>query len=187
MTFEWMNIKDVSDTIIHNYDSGDHVFNTFLREKAREWQDNGEAVTYVFVDAEEIDTGNYTRIYGYASINTLGLLYNEEGLDKYLPCVEIRMFSIAKQLRKRHDPSIKWSEILFKLVLQNLYQLSTSVIGFHGIFLNANSNGYKLYTDCGFQPINDYTIPQDEDKLEISDCAPLLMIIDDNALYNIFS
>lgn len=187
MTFEWVNIKDVTATVINDYDSGDYVFNNFLREQAIEWQNMGEAVTYVFVDADERSSSTFTRIYGYVSINTLGLLYNEDNIDKYLSCVEIRLFSIAKQLRKKHDPTIKWSEILFKLVLQNLYQMSTSVIGFHGIFLNANSNGYKLYNDCGFQKIDDYITPNDDDKLDIGECTPLLMIINDNALYNIFS
>ena len=188
MTFEWVNIKDVTDAILNDYDSGDYVFNTFLKEQAREWQSIGETVTYVFVDKDEIECKEFSRIYGYTSINTMGLLYSENNLDKYLPCVEIRLFSIAKQLRKRHDPTIKWSEILFKMVLQNLYQMSTSVVGFHGIFLNANSNGYKLYIDCGFHEIDTYVAPQDDNKIDIGDCKPLLMLINDDALFNhIFS
>lgn len=186
MTFDWVNIKDVNDAVINEFDSGEYVFNSFLKEKARTWQDNGEAATYVFADAEEIAHKNITRIYGYASINTMGLLYSEGDIDRYLSCAEIRMFSIASQLRKRHDPTIHWSEIIFKVLLQNLYCMSTSVIGFHAVFLNANNNGYKLYVDCGFQEIDDYVIPQDDEKLDISECTPLLLIIDDNALYKMF-
>ena len=67
MTFEWVNIKDVTAAVINDYDSGDYVFNNFLREQAIEWQNMGEAVTYVFVDADERSSSTFTRIYGYVS------------------------------------------------------------------------------------------------------------------------
>ena len=187
MTFDWINIKDVDDAVIKDFDSGNYVFNDFLKEKARNWQNVGEAVTYLIVDADEILEKKITRVYGFVAINAIGLLYEEDHVKKYLPCAEIRMFAIAKQLRKRHDITIEWSDIIFKTVLQNLYFMSTSVIGFRGIFLNANHDGYKLYTENGFGEIANYISPDEDEKIEIDGCIPLLLIIDDEMLYDIFA
>ena len=96
------------------------------------------------------------------------------------------MFSIAKELRKRHDPTIKWSEIVFKVLLQNLYNMSTSIVGFRAVFLYANTNGYNLYKECGFQEIDEYLIPETDDKVEVEGCTPLLLVINDNAIYDMF-
>ena len=132
-------------------------------------------------------TRQYKRIYGYVSINTMGLLYKAEDKEnRYLSCAEIRVFAIAKQLRKRHDTTIKYSDLIFKMVLQNLYELSTSVIGFKAIFLNANHEGKHLYSDNGFVEITEYIAPTDEKKMELANTTPMLLIIDDDMIYNIF-
>lgn len=185
MRFEWINIEQVDDSIINAFESGDSTFDEFLKENAKKWQASSESATYVFADEEEVKNRSVTRIYGYVSINTMGLLYSSEE-KKYLSCAEIRMFAIAKQLRKRHDITVDWSTQLFKLVLQNLYEMSTKVIGFKAIFLNANSNGYKLYKENGFEDITEYVTPETEEKIGIEGCKPLLLVINDDMLYDIF-
>lgn len=186
--FCWININQVPQSVINAFDSGNEVFNDFLKETALRWQNNGEAVTYLIVTENERKANCYTRIYGYVSINSMGLLYDTQGENrKYLPCVEIRMFAIAKQLRKRHDPMIKYSDMIFKLILQNLYELSTKVIGFRAIFLNANKDGFRLYKDNHFEILSDFVSPTDEEKIDISDTTPMLLFINDTMLYNIFS
>ncbi len=187
--FCWINISQVSDRILDEFDCGSYVFNDFLKEKARDWQENGEAVTYVVVTSNELesDSDSISRIYGYVAINAMGLLYNtSDDEHRYLPCVEIRMFAVAKQLRKKHDSTIPYSNIIFKMILQNLYEMSTKIIGFHAIFLNANQEGYQLYKENDFEEITQYIAPTDEEKLDITGTKPMLLLIDDEMLYNIF-
>ena len=115
------------------------------------------------------------------------MLFDNNGQNEYLSCAEIRLFAIAKQLRKHHDPSIMWSDIIFKTLLQNLYQMSTSVIGFKAIFLNANHDGYQLYINNGFNVIDEYIAPDSDPKIDTGDCAPLLLMITSEMVDNIFS
>lgn len=186
MEFKLINIEGVDDAVIEKFDSGSHAFNRFLNEKAKTWNATGEAVTYVFVDETEAKSGTISRIYGYASINALGLQYENNGKIEYLPCAEIRLFTIAKQLRKHHDITVEWSSILFKILLQELYYISTHVIGFKAIFLNANHDGYQLYKSNGFSEIGEYAAPQSDPKIDIEDCVPLLLVIDEDMIYDIF-
>ena len=187
MDFEWVNIESVDEAVIKKFDCGSHAFNSFLYEEARKWNASGESVTYAFADSEEIEKQAISRIYGFASINAIGLSYENEGRILYLPCAEIRLFAIAKQLRKRHDQTVNWSDILFKTLLRNLYQMSTTVIGFKAIFLNANHEGYQLYKDNGFEEITEYTVPQKDTEVDINECTPLLLMITNDVIYNIFS
>jgi len=186
MEFDWINIESVDDTVIDKFDCGNHAFNDFIQKQAKKWNAAGESVTYVFADIDEIKNHAVTRIYGFASINTLGLLFNNGKQNEYLPCAEIRLFAIAKQLRKHHDQTVLWSDIIFKTLLQNLYHMSTGIIGFKAIFLNANHDGYQLYIDNGFEIIKEYTVPQIDLKIEIEECTPLLLMITSKMIDNIF-
>lgn len=188
MELEWTNIHNVSDDVIRNFDSGNDKFNDFLYNTAKSWNDTGESITYVFVDKNEKEENIISRILGFAAINSAGLLF-QNTTDEYecLSCAEIRLFAIDKRLRKHHDQSIFWSDIIFKVLLQNLYQMSTSVIGFKAIFLNSNHDGYQLYTNNGFEPIDKYLTPRSDPKIDIGDCIPLLLTITSDTIYNIFS
>ena len=131
MEFEWINIRDkmVTQELLDSFESGNSVFDVFLKEKAGYWQDHSEAATFVFVSKDDLNVGQIERIYGYVSINAMGLLYqNVDGDNQY-------------------------SEMLFTMVLQNLYQMSTHNIGFRAIYLNSNDEGYKLYRKCGFEEV----------------------------------
>lgn len=186
MEFEWVNIESVDDSVVRKFDSGNHAFNNFLYNDAKKWSSCGEAVTYVFADKDEIALSNISRIYGFVAINTMGLLYRETDSNKYLHCCEIRLFAIAEQLKRRYSQDAEWSDIIFKVLLQNLYEMSTRTIGFKGIFLNANDEGINLYKRNGFQEITSFVEPQEDDKIETEKCTPLLLIIDDDTLYDIF-
>ena len=117
MNFKWRPIDKVNREQIDAFDCGNYDFNVFLKEKAEDWQAKGECVTHVCC----LDADDDKRIYGYASINTLGLLYNIGKENKYLNCIEIRTFAIAKQLRDNGDVPTTWSEQIFKSFLQELY------------------------------------------------------------------
>ncbi len=97
------------------------------------------------------------------------------------------MFAISKELRKRHDDTVEWSDIIFKTLLQNLYHMSTNVIGFKAIFLNANHEGYNLYKNNGFEAIDEYIAPQTDSEIELEDSTPLLLMITSEMIDNIFS
>ena len=108
------------------------------------------------------------------------MIKNDKEENQYLSCAEIRMFAIHKSLRKKHDPTVKYSEILFTMVLQNLYCMSNHDIGFRAIFLNANEHGYQLYKDCGFDEASGYLTPDAEDKLNIEGTKPLILFINES-------
>ena len=82
MEFEWLNIESVEDAVIKEFDCGNHAFNNFLYENAKAWNAAGESVTYVFADSEEVKNHSVKRIYGFASINSLGLLFNNNGQNE---------------------------------------------------------------------------------------------------------
>lgn len=186
MNWDWVNIEDsrINDDLLCNFDCGADQFNSFLRNDARTWQADGEAATYVFVDLDEKDL--FTRIYGYVSINALGLKYNDDDIDKYLSCAEIRLFAVSVQLHKLHDSTISYSDQLFKIALQNLYEMSTHVIGFKALYLNANDAGLSLYKRNGFQPLSGLIPSSEEDKMSVEGCTPLLLVINDEMISSIF-
>ena len=187
MTFEWVPFSEVDDSLLHEFKSGVEQYDGFLHNDARQWALKSESVTYVCVDGEEVKDKSYKRVYGFAALNTTGLLYHEGDKKRQLTCAEIRLFAISHVMRKRHDQTITWSDDMFKSLLQMLYVMSTKTIGFKGIFLNSNEFGYSLYKRNGFTEISDYIVPDEDDKLEIENCTPLLLLINDEMLYDIYS
>lgn len=187
MNFEWVGLESVDEEVINEFDSGNYAFNIFLQENAKKWQNNGETVTYLCVDSEEFSCGNISRVYGFASINTMGLLYSDtDGKNSYLQCAEIRLFAIARALQRNGDPERKYSEIILKSFLQELYYMSMSVIGFKAVFLNSNDKGYNLYKRCGFQTIEKYVAPDEDAKIDTAGCIPLILIMNDDAVYGLY-
>ncbi|MBO4580210.1 MAG: hypothetical protein J5715_08665 [Clostridiales bacterium] len=190
MRFSWLNIRDprITDDLLEDFYSGNSVFDDFLKNKAGDWQDYSEAATYVFITSDEEQSEVISRIYGYVSINSTGLLYeNSDGEKQYLSCAEIRMFAIHKSLRRKLNPCSNYSSVLFKMVLQRLYFMSTSVIGFRAIFLNANNEGYRLYVNSGFSEVTDYLAPETEEKLSLEGTTPLLLLINEGTTDLLFS
>ena len=182
MEFTWVNIRNalITQELLDGFQSGNLVFDVFLKEKAGDWQDCSETATYLFVNKSELENKKIARIYGYVSINSTGLMYYKNDSRLYLPCAEIRMFAIHKSLRKHGNPNTVYSEILFKMVLQQLYFMSNHLIGFRAIFLYSNREGYELYKRCGFDEVKEYLAPEDEEKLDIEGTTPLLLLINDD-------
>lgn len=186
---EWVNIESVGYELTDSFDSGNSIFNDFLKNHARSWQDYGEAATYIIADKEEIENHNIHRIYGYVTINATGLLYNYDGDSdnyQYLSCAEIRMFAIQNVLRKHGDFTRDYSEIIFNLVLENLYAMSTHDIGFKAIFLNANNEGKSLYERSGFETVTGFISPTLEEKLDIAGTTPMILMINDDFMDRVF-
>ena len=103
--------------------------------------------------------------------------------------LQIRLFAISKTLRGQCDEyGERYSINLFKSFLQDLYQMSTSLIGFRAIYLNSNDDGYHLYTDdrIGFMEPRGFIPATDEEKLDIEGCKPLLFFLDDDGIYKLF-
>jgi len=61
------------------------------------------------------------------------------------------------------------------------------VIGFKSIFLNANHDGYQLYKDNGFNAISEFIAPQNDSRIDLLGCTPLILMITPDMVYNIFS
>ncbi len=177
MIFEWTSIKNVPSDVVSQFSCGNEEFDRFLHEQAKTWMSEGYAVTYVAVIKEELENNTVKRIYGYAAINATGLLGKDRGKNKYLSCAEIRMFAVSKTLRGGEavdSDGIRYSYKLFQALMQELYLLSTSVIGFSAVTLNANSTGLGLYSKFGFIQSEEYLLPEEEDKLNIEGCIPLI-------------
>lgn len=188
--FIWTNISNVNESVIKPFDSGNQRYNDWLIEKALTWQSNGEMVTYVAVNKSEYDNDSVSKIYAYASISATGLMMLDDNNEvEYLSCCEIRLFAIHRGLRGVLDENfVPYSVGLFKSFLQDLWQLSTTEIGFKALFLNSNSDGLHLYTDetVGFMKPEGYVTPTRESELDISGCTPLLFFLDENGIYKMF-
>ena len=185
--FDWIRMDEVPRKLIVDFQCGNVVFDDYLKEEASSYQENCEGVTYVIVTDDELEKHEFTKIHGYVTINATGLLLCDEARNYYLPCAEIKMFAIAKQLRRRHDITINYSDLVFKVILQNLYEISTKVIGFRAIFLNSNDEGKHLYCDNGFMEIDSYIAPSEENGINIEGTCPMILLINDEMLTNIFS
>ena len=190
MTLEWTTLNNVPFEIVERFDCGDTVFNDFLKTQAKDWMTKGYAITYVAVDKQELDTQNVQRIYGYAAVNATGLLYTDAEKNKYLSCAEIRMFAVSKMLRGRgavDADGIKYSYKLFQSFMQELYFMSTSIIGFCAVVLNANKSGINLYKKFGFIRSDKYLPPDEEEKIDIEGCSSLIFsFLDEKALESLF-
>ncbi|SEL96992.1 hypothetical protein SAMN04487770_12228 [Butyrivibrio sp. ob235] len=190
MIFEFIPIDKTLKTVIQEFDCGTDTYNSFLKENALDWMANGYATTYVAVDSDENADGNISKIYGYASINATGLLGKNLDKKKYLSCAEIRLFAVAKALRGDEAVDIdgvRYSYKVFQALMQELFYIATSTIGFCAVTLNSNDDGLDLYTKFGFVHSEDYLLPEDEEKIDIEDCTPLVFsFLGEDALYKLF-
>ena len=190
MIFEWIPLSKASSADVIKFDCGNDVFNDFLKDKALNWMSEGYAVTYVAVDKTEFENNNIQRIYGYAAINATGLLGKDRDKNKYLSCAEIRMFAVSKALRGSEAidiDGVRYSYKLFQSLMQELYSISTSVIGFCAVILNSNEEGLSLYRKFGFMYSEDYLNPEEEEKIDIKDCTPLIFsFMNESARYSLF-
>lgn len=177
MIFEWTSLSNVPSDVVDRFDCGEEVFNDFLKSHAKTWMSEGYAVTYVAVDKNALESGDVHRVYGYAAINATRLLGKDREKNKYLSCAEIRMFAVSKALRGKEAvdlDGIKYSYKLFQSLMQELYYISTSVIGFCAVTLNANTTGLELYKKFGFMHSEEYLLPEEEEKIDIEGCTPLV-------------
>ena len=200
MKYILLTKEKVSQDVLNRFDCGHPDFNYFLQNDANECAANGKGVTYILVDDEEDKDGN-KRIYFFKNVlrvffqffiirlKATSLYYeNQENTVFNISCAEIKYFAIAKQFQKaqtgKQGTEKYYSTCFFEILLADLYQMSTSVIGFTGIFLRANENGEKLYRRKKFIDAKEYIIPYEEDD-ELGKCTPMYLSINDN-LYSIF-
>lgn len=191
MKLKYIPADSISKDVLKNFDCGISAFNYFLWEDYHKWQENMAGITYVLVDEEDLASQNLI-IYAYATISTMGLLNNSESDDiNYLSAVEIKLFAIHKRVRGVTDATngsdTKYSHIFFALLLQDLWLASMNSISFKSIFIQANEPGANVYKEFGFVPIENYMAPNADAKLELEDCTPMLRLIDDDFMYDIFA
>lgn len=185
--FKQLDKLHVSQDVLNGFDCGHPDFNVFLREDAITCASNGEGVTYILVDEDEL-AGDITTIMAFATIKTTALYYKIDERLLSESCAEIKYFAIAKPFQKtrtgKNGVEKYFSTVFFEYLLMDLYELSTSVIGFTGIFLRANENGLKLYKRKNFIDATDFMIPFEEDD-ELGKCMAMYLPISSN-LYSIF-
>ena len=181
----------VNSEVLHSFDCRHIDFNEFLYEDAIQFSADGNGVTYILVDKNEYDNENISIIFAFATVQATSLHYrneNDEDVLYSISCAEIKYFAINRRLQKQIaydiDENKYYSTIFFELLLQELYEMSTSKIGFQAIFLRANNNGYKLYSRKKFMDASNYIIPYTEDD-PIGKCIPMILNIASN-LYSIF-
>ena len=181
---------NVSSEAISEFESGNKGIDLFFHENAIQWANKGIAVTYILVQKEEQSQNHITKIFAFSTISCSGLLYNSENQNLYMSCAEIKYFAIKKPFRGQTDNGLisgeRYSKIFFKLFLQEMYFMSTSVIGFSMIFLQANTEGKHLYEDCNFTVLEDFLLPDVDDKIEICECTPMGMQLTDDNIYDLF-
>ena len=179
----------VSQDVLDKFDCGHPDFNDFLAEEAIECANSGNGVTYVLIDEAEETTG-ITAVFAFCTLKATALYYSKDHSDSLFSasCVEIKYFAIAKAFQKvqtgKSGVGKYYSTLFFEILLADLYEMSTAVIGFTGIFLRANENGEKLYRRKRFVDATEFMIPYEEDD-ELGKCTPMYLSISDN-IYSIF-
>ncbi len=179
----------ISQDVLDKFDCGHPDFNDFLAEDAIEFADNGKGVTYVLIDEQEEQTG-ITTIFAFCTLKATALYYCREDSNSMfsVSCAEIKYYAISKAFQKVqagiYGTGKYYSTLFFEILLADLYEMSTSVIGFTGIFLRANENGEKLYRRKKFIDATEFVIPYEEDD-ELGKCTPMYLSIGDN-IYSIF-
>ena len=179
---------DVSQEVLNSFDCGHPDFNDFIREDAIDMASNGEGVTYLLVDEAEAEQKNVTSFFAFATIKTTALYYENDSKLLSESCIEIKYFAIAKSFQRvRTGPrgiEKYYSTVFFENLLMDLYEMSTKVVGFTGIFLRANENGLKLYKRKNFVDATEYMIPFEKDD-EFGKCLAMYLPISEN-IYSIF-
>jgi len=179
----------VGQDVLDKFDCGHPDFNSFLAEDAIECANSGNGVTYILIDEAEEETG-ITTVFAFCTLKATALYYSKQEDDTLFSasCVEIKYFAIAKAFQKMRTGKLGtekyYSTVFFEILLTDLYEMSTSVVGFTGIFLRANENGEKLYRRKKFIDATEYVIPYEEDD-ELGKCTPMYLSISEN-IYSIF-
>lgn len=189
MKYVELTRSKVSQDVLNAFDCGHPDFNTFLTEDAIEYANSGNGVTYILIDDAE-ENKEITTIFAFCTLKTSALYYSKEDSDCFFSnsCAEIKYFAIAKVFQKTKTGKMGtekyYSTLFFEILLADLYQISTSIIGFTGIFLRANENGEHLYRRKKFVDATNYMIPYEEDD-KMGKCIPMYLSINEN-IYSIF-
>lgn len=181
----------VTNEIILDFTCRNSNIDNFFHETAKTWCDMGIGVTYILISSKDLEENKINKIYAFATIACAGLLYTDKDSNKlYMPCAEIKYFAINKAFRGQTNTGFKdgkrYSQIFFKMFLQELYYMSTSIIGFSMIYLQANSEGRQLYEKCNFIELNGYVLPDADEKIEIEECTPMGMPLSDENIGDMF-
>lgn len=190
--FKYVKLEEsiINQDVLNSFDCGHPDFNNFLQEDAITESSEGNGVTYILVDKKEYEIQKISIIFAFTTICATSLPYYEGNSDilHSISCVEIKYFAIGKRFHHQTafliDADKYYSTIFFEYLLQDLYQMSTSILGFQMIFLRANENGMKLYKRKKFTDATRYLIPFDPDD-KYGKCTPMCLQMNDD-LYNIF-
>lgn len=139
----------VNSDVLHSFDCKHIDFNEFLYADAIQFSADGSGITYILVDKNKYNN-SISIIFVFTTIQATSLHYRNEGNEDVLysiSCVEIKYFAINRRLQKQIaydiDDRKYYITIFFELLLQDLYEISTTKISFQAIFLRANENGGK--------------------------------------------
>ena len=189
MKYVELTKANVSQDVLDRFDCGHPDFNDFLAEDARDFSSSGNGVTYILIDEAE-EESEITAIFAFCTLKATALYYSKSKSNNLfsVSCAEIKYFAIAKQFQRQRTGLLGtekyFSTIFFEILLADLYEMSTAVLGFTGIFLRANERGEKLYRRKHFIDATEYIIPYEEDD-ELGKCTPMYLSINEN-IYSIF-
>lgn len=190
LIFTELEGSNINQDVLQKFDCGHPDFNDFLREDAKQNSCEGKGVTYILVDKNEYQQQNITTVFAFATIQSTSLHYydiieNNQVLCN-IPGLEIKYFAISKFFQKQTIGNSKeyYSTAFFEILLVDLYEMSTKIVGFQAVFLRANSAGEKLYKRKNFIDTTQYIIPYEEDD-PLGKCKPMVLMIQDN-IYSIF-
>lgn len=203
-----LNHANVGEEVIQEFTCGNPNIDLFFHEKASEWARKSRAVTYILVKKSEIkDTEEHPsrefsssneeekkiiKVFAFATISCAGLLHkNTKEHNVYTSSVEIKFFAIKKSYRGQLiDHNTRYSQLFFKILLQDLYLMSMSIIGFNMIFLQSNQEGVRLYSNCNFAKLDKFLdsvqLPEEDEKIEIEDCIPMGILLNDENCADFF-
>lgn len=157
-------ITEIEDKeIIENFDCEEDSINEFLKYYAKEYNKNGEGITYVILDEE------FNKIVGYYTIKCNAIQTEETNGDKIVhPAVEITRLGVDKNYKKKGNGNLCLGHAI------NQTNELKSIVGIKMVFLYSLPEAEGFYSKFGLR----YLSPS-YNQLECEDscCTPMYRII----------
>lgn len=157
-------ITEIEDEeIIENFDCEEDSINEFLKDYAKEYNKNGEGITYIVLDEE------LNKIVGYYTIKCNAIQTEKTNGDKIVyPAVEITRLGVDKNYKKKGNGSLCLGHAI------NQINELKSIVGIKMVFLYSLPEAEGFYYKFGLRYLS-----SSYNQLECEDscCTPMYTII----------
>ena len=145
--------------------TNDPAFDFFIKKEALYEKNTGYGVTYLIADVSD---ENNIILVAYYTIATNSIPYRDIQIDDNekvdektcgLSAIEIKMFAVNKYYQNSLYHGKLVSNIIMEYIINEINELSTTIIGTKTILLNSVKSAKKFYRRNNFHLMNKYMKP----------------------------